>query len=302
MAANNSYQEAVALVAAANRVVQDPNSVGAALRTISLRLRGTSAKELEESGEDTTGAIESKSKLRSKIKGYTGIDILTDSGAYKSTYEILLEISKVWDSLTDMNRAGLLELIAGKTRSNTAAAILSNTKDLEEAYNSAMNAEGSALKENETYLDSIQGRIDQFTNALQTFWNNLLNSDIIKWFVTLGTKVLELASKFGELRSVIFVFLAYMSITKKWDFAKWFFGPKDVNVIIKGLSKIKTMLSGIKSMFGGKNGTSPLALMAPGLPPPADSTASASGTPKTTPPSGSSGGYARLDNRNTIGS
>ncbi len=193
-----------------------------------------------------------------------------------------------------MNRAGLLELIAGKTRSNTAAAILSNTEDLEEAYKSAMEAEGSALKENETYLDSIQGRIDQFTNALQTFWNNLLNSDIIKWFVTLGTKVLELASKFGELRSVIFVFLAYMSITKKWDFAKMFFGPKDVNVILKGLSKIKTMLSGIKSMFGGKNGASPLALMAPGLPPPADSATSAGGTPKTTPPSGSSGDYARL--------
>ena len=45
MAANNSYQEAVALIAAANRVVQDPNSVGPALRTISLRLRGTSTKE-----------------------------------------------------------------------------------------------------------------------------------------------------------------------------------------------------------------------------------------------------------------
>jgi TP901 family phage tail tape measure protein len=71
MAANNSYQESVALIAAANRVVQDPNSVGAALRTISLRLRGTSTKELEEAGEDTTGVVESKSKLRTKIQGYT---------------------------------------------------------------------------------------------------------------------------------------------------------------------------------------------------------------------------------------
>lgn len=113
VAANNSYEEAIALIASANRVVQDPSSVGAALRTISLRLRGTSTKELEEAGEDTTGAVESKSKLRTKIKGYTGIDILTDSGAYKSTYEILLEISKVWDDLTDSDRAGLLELIAG---------------------------------------------------------------------------------------------------------------------------------------------------------------------------------------------
>ena len=70
MAANNSYQEAVSLIAAANKVVQDPNSVGAALRTISLRLRGTSTKELEEAGEDTEGTITSKSKLRSKIKKY----------------------------------------------------------------------------------------------------------------------------------------------------------------------------------------------------------------------------------------
>ena len=92
---------------------QDPGSVGAALRTISLRLRGTSTKELEEAGEDTTGVVESKSKLRAKIQGYTGVDILTDTGAYKSTYEILLEISKVWDDLQDVERAGLLEMIAG---------------------------------------------------------------------------------------------------------------------------------------------------------------------------------------------
>jgi hypothetical protein len=83
MAANNSYEEAVALIAAANRVVQDPNSVGAALRTISLRLRGTSVKELEEAGEDTNGVVTSKSKLQNKVKSLSGVDILTDTGSYK---------------------------------------------------------------------------------------------------------------------------------------------------------------------------------------------------------------------------
>lgn len=216
MAANNSYQEAVALIASANRVVQDPNSVGAALRTISLRLRGTSTKELEEAGEDTAGAITSKSKLRSKIKGYTGIDILTDSGAYKSTYEILLEISKVWDDLNDMDRAGLLEMIAGKTRSNTAAAILSNTKDLEEAYKSAMEAEGSAYEENEKYLDSIQGKIDLFNNAIQTMWNNLLDADIIKNVVSWGTKIVQsldtMQGKLLALVKAVVILMAYKKI------------------------------------------------------------------------------------------
>ena len=76
-----------------------------ALRTISLRLRGTSTKELEEAGEDTEGTITSKSKLRSKIKTLSGVDILTDTGAYKSTYQILLEISKVWEKMSDIDQA-----------------------------------------------------------------------------------------------------------------------------------------------------------------------------------------------------
>ena len=218
MAANNSYQEAVALIAAANRVVQDPNSVGAALRTISLRLRGTSTKELEEAGEDTTGVVESKSKLRTKIQGYTGIDILTDSGAYKSTYEILLEISKVWDDLTDQDRAGLLELIAGKTRSNTAAAILSNTKDLEAAYKSAMDAEGSALAENEKYLDSIQGRIDLFNNAVQTMWNTELDTGVVKFFVDLGTSLVKVVDNLGLINTLVFALMSYFTIFRKNKF------------------------------------------------------------------------------------
>lgn len=203
MAANNSYEEAVALIAAANRVVQDPNSVGAALRTISLRLRGTSVKELEEAGEETTGAITSKSKLRGKIKSLSGIDILTDTGAYKSTYEILLEISRVWKKMSDIDQAALLEILAGKNRANTAMAILSNTTDLEEAYVQALKAEGSAYAENEKYLDSIQGKIDQFNNAAQTMWSNALDDEVVKKFVSLGTIIIQTIDKIGAIKTAL---------------------------------------------------------------------------------------------------
>ena len=39
----------------------------------------------------------------------------------------------------------LLELIAGKNRANTAMAILSNTKDLEDAYVQSLEAEGKCI-------------------------------------------------------------------------------------------------------------------------------------------------------------
>lgn len=105
MTAGNNFEQSVALVAAANKVVQDPNQVGAAMRTIALRIRGTSVSVLEELGEETEGVVESTSKLQEKVKALSGVDILTESGAYKSTYEILKEIAEVFDDMSNMDQA-----------------------------------------------------------------------------------------------------------------------------------------------------------------------------------------------------
>ena len=78
-----------------------------------MRIRGTSTEEMEEEGLETDGMVESSSKLRGKIKGLSGVDILTDTGAYKSTYQILSDIAEVWEDMNDMDQAALLELLAG---------------------------------------------------------------------------------------------------------------------------------------------------------------------------------------------
>lgn len=153
VAAGGNLAEAAALTATANAIIQDADSVGTALKTTSLRLRGTSVKVLEEEGLDTDGAIESTSKLRSQVLATSGVDILTDSGAYKSTYQILLEIAEVWDQITDDKaRAGLLELLAGKRNSSVIAALLQNPEQLKDAYKDANKASGSALKETKSTL------------------------------------------------------------------------------------------------------------------------------------------------------
>lgn len=218
MEAGNNLEQSVALVAAANRVVQDPNSVGGALRTISLRLRGTSVEVLEEMGEETDGVAESASKMQEKIRALTGVDIVDMNGAYKDTYTILKEIGSVWEDMSDMDKAATLELMAGKNRANTLSAILSNMKDLEGAYESALNAEGSALRENEAYLDSIQGRIDLFNNSLQTMWMNFLNDEVVKKFVDFGTLLIQLADKFGVLKTAAVGFLTYLNLSSNSNF------------------------------------------------------------------------------------
>lgn len=108
----NDLNQSIGLIVGANDVLQDPETAGQALKTISLRLRKTKV-ELTDVGEDADGAAESISDLRKQVIALSGVDIMKDENTYKSTYEILKEISPVYSKLTDKNQAGLLELLAG---------------------------------------------------------------------------------------------------------------------------------------------------------------------------------------------
>lgn len=108
-AANNTLEETIALITAANSVVQDPAKIGNGLKTISMRLRGATT-ELEQAGLDTEGMAESTSKLREEIMALSGVDIMLDNNTFKSTYQILEELSKKWKDLTDIQRANGLPL------------------------------------------------------------------------------------------------------------------------------------------------------------------------------------------------
>ena len=228
VAAGGDLAEAAALTATANKIIQDADSVGTALKTTSLRLRGTDVKVLEEEGLDSEGAVTSKSKLQGKVKALSGVDILTATGAYKSTYEILRDIAEVWESMNDMDQAALLELISGKRNSSVVAAILQNPEELKAVFEDANNAQGSALKENEKYLDSIQGKIDQFNNAVQTLWSNTLDSDFIKLIVEIGTEIVKLIDKMGSLNFVVAGLFAYLNRSGDLvDFSKLFSGFKE---------------------------------------------------------------------------
>lgn len=165
-------------------------------------------------GEETDGVIESVSKLQAKVKGLSGVDILTDTGAYKDTYTIIKEIGQVWEQMNDIDRAALLELLAGKNRSNAMAALLTNMEDLEGAYESAMEAQGSAEAENKKYMNSIQGRIDQFTNALQTMWKNAIDSNFVKFIVSVGTGLVKVVNWLGMIPTILGTIAGAMSAIK----------------------------------------------------------------------------------------
>lgn len=213
--ANNDLNEAVSLTTAGNAITQDPSKVGAGLRTISLRLVGTeeAKQELSDLGEETDGMITTVSKLRDTIMDATkaassdgkGFDILDSNGNYKSTYEIMQGLADLYDNIVKKDKELgtnnlnlLLETIAGKNRSNIAASILQNGDMLRSVYEDAQNSEGSAEKELNSYLDSIDGKMAQLENRAQEFWFKVIDSETIKNGIDLLSILLKGATDFVD--------------------------------------------------------------------------------------------------------
>jgi len=209
--ANNTLDETIALAAAANTVVQDPDKVGTTLKTVSMYLRAAKT-EAEDAGESTDGMAESVSELREELLSLTGnkVDIQTDDNTFKSTYQILKELSAVWHELTDVSQANILEIAGGKRNANVVAAILDNFSVANDAIETSAGAANSALEENAKVLESIEGKISIFKATFEELSNNLIGSDLIKLVVDFGTGllsfvngVIELCNALGGLKTML---------------------------------------------------------------------------------------------------
>ena len=185
-AAGNTYQETLSLAAAVNGVLQDSESSGTYLKTLSMYLRA-SKTDAENAGIATDGMASSVSELRSELKQLAGVDIMKDDNTFKSTYQIMKELSEVWKDLSDTTQANITELIAGKRGGQSTSALLNNFSVAEDAMKQALNSSGSAMRENQTYMDSLQAKLNQLDSAFQKFSTDLMKSDIPKFFVSLAT-------------------------------------------------------------------------------------------------------------------
>ncbi len=232
--AGNSIQETSAMATGITEVTQNADKAGSALKILSMRLRGTEAKDLEEMGEDTEGLISNTGKLRDTIKDLAGVDIMIDDSTFKSTYEQMDAIAGVYHELADTDQAKLLETIAGKNRASEVAALINNWEQVKSAVEAANGAEGTAAAENEKFMASLQGKLNSLTTAWQALSNSFLKSDFLGGLIEGLTGALEvldtLVNTFGTLPTLATALSAALSV--------------------KGVGAFKVMDGQIK-LFGG---------------------------------------------------
>ncbi|MBT2759836.1 transglycosylase SLT domain-containing protein [Paenibacillus sp. ISL-20] len=153
-----------------------------------MRIRGVS-----EDGEDLTKLLPT---LEAKFAS-VGLTLKKDDQTFKSTYEIFEDLASVWGRLSDFQQAEFVELVAGKHQGNIAASMVANWKDAQASLEAGLNSFGSATRENEVYLQSMQGKLAQFKNAANAFWSDSINSDFLKSLIDSGTALIKVLDNLG---------------------------------------------------------------------------------------------------------
>ena len=247
-AANNTLEQSIALITAGNEIVQAPENVGTALKIMSLRIRGATT-DLAALGEETDGVIATTAKLQNKLQKLTGVNILeADNVTFKSTYQILEEISRVWDTLTDVEQADVLETLAGKARSNVMAAIISNFETAQESFAQASEATGSAMQENERYLDSIQGKMNILANTWQGMWVDAISSDVAKDVLDITNNLSKMLSSLGGIWQIIGQIGGQLALIKGKSLISSFMANRSLSR--GGMDAIIQQITGIASSDG----------------------------------------------------
>lgn len=209
--AGTGLDETLAMLAAGSDAAQDAAGFGDFLAISSMRLRGMK-EELEQLGEHAHESADSINKVQSQILNHTDgkIDIFDDAGAFRDYYEIMEDIAQIYDTLSVSDRDSLADILFGSSdkakKQGNALIEAFQSGQVQKALDASLNAQGSAMEAQEKWLGSLEAKTQQFEAAFQSLSNTVLDSDMLKWFLDLGTggvKALDaLADKLGSFATL----------------------------------------------------------------------------------------------------
>lgn len=190
--AGTDINKTLAMITGGSEITQNASEFGNFLKVSSMRIRGMKG-ELEELGETVDDTVDSISKVQTQILNRTDgkVNIFDDMDNFRDYYDIMLDISKVYNDLSDPDKADLTEILFGKQRGNQGAALIQafQSGQIQKALNATLNSDGSAMQEQERWIESLEAKIQQFEAAFQSLSNTVLDSDLLKRFVDFGTGV-----------------------------------------------------------------------------------------------------------------
>lgn len=170
---NNSFEEILGLVTAGSEIM-----VGRSAQV---------ARGLSTIASNTAKAGDELAKY--------GIAVYDVDGNFRSTYDILKDLSKIWGTMSDVERQALGETLSGGVNQyKVLAAVMGNFTTAIDATKTAYESSGSAAEENSRYMESLEAKTTALKATFEDFSNNVINSDFVGRLLDVANGFLKLAN------------------------------------------------------------------------------------------------------------
>jgi TP901 family phage tail tape measure protein len=239
--ANNaklSLDEYFALIGTTTSTTQKAgNEVGRAWRTILLRLQGAS-DGYETLEEDISNAETALKRV--------DIEVRKNATTFRPTIDVLRELAQEWDNINDIERASIASALAGKQRADALISTMQNWDMVEKQILESTYSFGSAMKENEKILESIESRSKRLTATWEKLVQIIFNPNIIKGWLTFWTKFLEIIIAVQEKTKILLPLLVSLGVYLGLIAGKALLATASVAKFV-GVIKTATVALGIKT-------------------------------------------------------
>lgn len=139
-----------------------------------------------------------------------GIGIRDVTGDALPVQDVFAKIAEKWQGMTNMERQNIAVKVAGRNHLTKFLALMNNWDMSVKATTDSLNSQGSAMKENARYQESLEARLNRLKNTFSTmalsFGDAILNNSLIVLMDTVQgamTGVAALASKLGIIPVVL---------------------------------------------------------------------------------------------------
>lgn len=227
-------------------MVGQPAKVGRGLRSIAINIANLAREN--EYFEAANG----------KVK----VALQDSNGEMRSTYDIMADLGEKWNDLNETEQTAIATSLAGKTQFEVFANVMKNWGTAAKVVDNAAKANGSSLKENAKYLDSIEGHLQSFNSAWEKLSYHLIDSSTIKGVIDIGTDIIniidkiilaldQLPGKLGAIVGIAGVLATILGAKKLWSMAEGFLGiTKAATETAEAVEGIATAASGAKGLSG----------------------------------------------------
>ena len=178
---NNSFEQTIGLMTAITEQTKNASKASRGLNSIMANL----AQVLDDAS--------SNGKKITEIFEQLGVEMY-ENGQLKSGYDLLAGLAEKWDTLDNNSQKYIATTVAGTTQLNNFLALMNNFDHAVSATNKALESQGSAMRENDAYMESIQAKLSQLQSTFQDFANNVISSDLAKAVLDLANGLLQIAN------------------------------------------------------------------------------------------------------------